>query len=77
MPKVAAAFHELAAAAGFRLVAEQRLEWLSPRGHLPLIAQNRVPANVRQVLARIFAALEGDERKLAAKTRGSVKADFL
>lgn len=77
MAKHAPIFQQHAAAAGFRLTPEVALPWLSPRGHLLPDVQARVPGRTLVGLDRIFDALEGDRDRLAAKTRGSMRADFL
>ena len=51
--------------------------WLSPNGHHNPVVRSGVPAPVLTALDAIFNALGGDAARLAAKSRGQVKADFL
>lgn len=77
MTRVAVQFHELAAAAGFKLLDERPVPWLSPKGHFNPVVQSGVPAQLLKALDTILDALGGDARKLAAKSRGQVRADFV
>src|SRR4029077_18768561 len=77
MAKHAPIFQRHAEAAGFRLIPEVVLPWLTPRGHLLPDVQTRVPHGTLLVLDRMLDALEGDRDRLAGKTRGSMRADFI
>lgn len=77
MPKNAQVFSELAAKAGIRLEAEVTLPWLTRNGHMKPAVRDALPGETMEAIERIFAALGGDETLLAAKARGSMRADFL
>lgn len=77
MPKHAPVFAKLAAEAGIELKPEVNLPWLTRNGHLKMEVRRALPPKALSVIDRIFAALGGDEELLAAKTRGSMRADFL
>lgn len=77
MPKNAPEFARLAATAGIQLQAEVTLPWLTRNGHLKPEVRQGLPPDALSAIERIFAALGGDDKLMAAKTRGSVRADFL
>jgi hypothetical protein len=77
MPKHASIFHTVAQAAGLELVADVTLPWLTRHGHLASHVRDRLPATTIGALDAILSALGGDADALAAKTRGSMTADFL
>src|SRR4051812_6472463 len=70
-------FQAHAAAAGFDLEADVRFGWLTPRGHLDSEVQRHAASATLAALDCILEALEGDADQLAAKTRGSMRADFV
>jgi len=75
--RVADEFHGLAEQAGYCLLKTKDVPWLSRYGHLNPEVRSGVPREVVQALTRIFRLLDGDEGALAAKTRGTVRPDFL
>jgi hypothetical protein len=77
MREFAAAFHARATDAGYELRLDAPLPWLTRYGHLAARVQERLPAEVLDYLRELFLALGGDERRLAAKTRGRMSTDFL
>lgn len=77
MPKHAPEFARLAATAGIQLKPEVTLPWLTRNGHMKPELREGLPADALSVIERIFAVLGGDDKLMAAKTRGSVRADFL
>ena len=77
MRKHAAAFYAQATPVGYDLQPDQPLWWLTPRGHVHANVEAGLPREILAALQRIFAALEGNEDVLRAKTRGSMSADFL
>jgi hypothetical protein len=50
---------------------------LSAKGQFNPLVQSGVPAPLLKALDTILQALSGDAAKLAAKSRGQVKADFV
>lgn len=77
MAKHAPIFQKHAATAGFKLIPEVALSWLTPRGHLLPEVQADLPSETLVALDRIVDALNGDRDLLAGKTRGSMRADFV
>jgi hypothetical protein len=77
MARHAPIFHSLAEAEGFELRAEAPVPWLTRNGHLKAEVRDRLPAWAIDGLDRILDALDGDADRLANKTRGSMRADFL
>lgn len=77
MARHAPVFQKHAEAAGLLLEADVTFSWLTPRGHLAAAVQERLPRKTLGALDRILAALNGDPDRLAAKTRGSMRADFV
>jgi hypothetical protein len=77
MREFAGAFHAWATDAGYELRPDAPLAWLTRYGHLAARVQERLPAELLDCLRELFLALGGDERRLAAKTRGAVSTDFL
>ena len=77
MREFAAAFHARATQAGYELRPDAPLPWLTRYGHLAARVQERLPRDVLDALRALFVALGGDERRLAAKTRGGMSTDFL
>lgn len=70
-------FFDLATKAGLTLARRQSVPGLTSRGHLESIARDLVPEDNLSRLARIYAALGGDEQLLATKRAVSLKIDFL
>lgn len=77
MRKHASAFHARTTAAGYLLVPDQRLWWLTRHGHVSAEVGDRLEAPVLRALQLIFGQLGGDQQLLRDKTRGSMDADFL
>jgi hypothetical protein len=77
MTRHAANFHSRAQAEGFELATEVKLSWLTRNGHAQACVQDTLPGWAIETLDRILAALDGDAKLLADKTRGSMRADFL
>jgi len=77
MARHAPIFHNIAQAAGIKLRANVARPWLTCNGHLKPEIGEQLPADVVKALDRIIVALGGDAEALAAKTRGSMTADFL
>lgn len=77
MPKHAPIFHVRAAKAGIALAADVSLAWLTPRGHADPAVRTNLSDEVRASLDAIIGELGGSIDALAAKTRGSMRADFL
>jgi hypothetical protein len=77
MTKHAPLFHAEVAKLGIQLEANVKLPWLTRHGHLAPLVQQSLPPSMLSALDEILAALDGDAEVLAAKTRGSMTADFL
>lgn len=70
-------FSDLATKAGLTLARGQTVPGLTSRGHLESITRDLVSEDNLSRLARIYAALGGDEQLLATKRAVSLKIDFL
>src|SRR4051812_9698349 len=77
MPRHAELFHQRARAAGHDLKADVPLSWLTPNGHTRPAVLEALPGAVASALDEIVQGLGGDLEALAAKTRGSMRADFV
>jgi len=77
LAKHAPIFHRRARAAGINLRADVALTWLTRNGHLKPEVHERLSGATIAALDRILDAVDGDRGALAAKTRGSMRADFL
>jgi hypothetical protein len=71
MPGLHVAILDAACAAGLPMTLGRAVPWLTGRGHLNELVQQRAPAPVLHALSEIHGRLGGDAAALATKRRGN------
>lgn len=77
MGRTEQAFMAGARAAGYAVTPGRTVSWLTGYGHLEPALSRMVPAEIIEVLQRIFLTLDGDEELLRAKRASRLRPDAL